>query len=538
MNKVMNFLKTTLVVLLLPIISSAQNAAAEVEAVPGEYIVKLKDVSSMDLRNIESILNSEVKSLIQGTSFVVVRKPSIQTQASVISQLSQNSNVEYVEPNLIYKTQATPNDTLFSSLWGMKNTATPGVDIAAERAWDIITDTGKIVVAVIDTGIDFNHSDLKSNMWTNEKELLGEAGVDDDNNGIIDDFYGANFTTGDGNGNAFDDHSHGTHCAGTIGGSGNNQNGVAGVAWKTRLMAVKFLSASGSGTLEGAVKAIKYAVDNGANVLSNSWGGGGYSQALKEMIEYSSQKGTIFIAAAGNNSANNDSTEAYPANYDVPNVVSVAAVGSNGSLASFSSYGKKKVHLAAPGVNVLSTVPNEKYAQFSGTSMATPHVSGVAALVWANEPGLSAVEVKERLVKTVSPLASVKTKTISGGIVNAYNALSNIVAPPDLDDPANWKFVELNHSTKHPYDKNSKEEFIISVPNAKEIAIYFSKFDTEMNYDFAKFYDQTGAEIGKMTGVNDGSYSKIISGSYVKVVMTSDDSVQKYGFDITKVSFR
>lgn len=534
MHKLLKLTKTALVFIFLPLSLSAQ-----IKFVPGEFVVKLND--SSDLRSVSQLkeaLNVNVKSVIHGTQFIVVKMPAIQTLESSIAHISRSKLVEYVEPNFIYEKQATPNDPMFKDLWGLKNSTNAGVDVSAETAWDITTDSKTVIVAVIDTGIDHNHPDLKSNMWTNNSELNGKVGVDDDRNGIVDDIYGANFTTGDGDGNSFDDHSHGTHCAGTIGASGNNGIGVAGVAWNTKLMGVKFLSASGSGTLEGAVKAIKYAVDNGANVLSNSWGGGGYSQALKEVIEYSAEKGAIFIAAAGNSSANNDSAEAYPANYDVPNVVSVAAVSSTGALATFSSYGKKKVHLAAPGVNVLSTVPNNKYAQFSGTSMATPHVSGVAALVWGNEPELTAVQLKERLVKTVSPLASVKAKTISGGMVNAYNALSNTVAPPDLDDPANWSFVVANHSTKHPYDANTKQEFEIEVSGAREISIYFEKFDTEINYDFARIVDKNGIELAKISGLNDGTYSGIIRGNYAKVIFTSDNSVQRYGFDITKISYR
>ncbi len=533
MNKFFKVIKTVFI-FLLPLA-----AQAETQFVPGEYIVKLnQNALIMNSQDLEKSLNAKIKSMIHGTQFVVVKMPLVQTLESSIAQISKNSFVEYAEPNFIYKTQSTPNDPLFKDLWGMKNTTNSGIDISAEAAWNIATDSRDIVVAVIDTGIDHNHPDLKSNMWVNQKEQDGVSGVDDDGNGIIDDIHGANFTTGDGNGNSFDDHSHGTHCAGTIGGSGNNGVGVAGVAWKTKLMGVKFLSSSGSGTLEGAVKAIKYAVDNGANVLSNSWGGGGYSEALKEVIEYSAQKGTIFIAAAGNSSANNDSTDAYPANYDVPNVMSVAAVSSSGSLASFSSYGKRKVHLAAPGVNVLSTVPNNKYAQFSGTSMATPHVSGVAALVWGNEPELTAVELKERLVKTVSPLASVKSKTISGGMVNAYNALSNIVAPPDLNDPANWSFLPVSYSTKHPYDANTQQEYEIEVANANEISVYFERFDTELNYDVVRLVDRSGVELAKISGSNDGSYSRIIPGNYVKIIFNSDNSVQKYGFDISKISYR
>lgn len=531
-------LKISLLVLLLPYQMMAA-PKTEPEAAPGEYVVKIKSNERiLNTKALSKSLGATIKSQISGTQFVVVQKPLIQTRASVISQLLETGLVEYAEPNFIYKTQATPNDPSFGNLWGMKNSKYSGIDISAEQAWDITTGSDDILVAVIDTGIDYNHSDLKANVWTNAAELNGKPDIDDDGNGIVDDIHGANFSGTAPTGNPFDDNSHGTHCSGTIGGSGNNEVGVAGVNWKTKIMAVKFLSASGSGSLEGAVKAIKYAVDNGAKVLSNSWGGGGFSQALKDIIQYSSDKGALFIAAAGNSSANNDSSEAYPANYDTPNMIAVAAIGENGSLASFSSYGKKKVHLAAPGVNILSTIPNEKYAQYSGTSMATPHVSGVAALVWGHEPNLTAIEVKERLLKTVTPLATVKSKTVTGGLVNALNALMDKQAPPDENDPDNWEAKTVSYSSPHPYLKNSKVEFEINVQGAKEFALYFSKFETETNYDFVKLYTKEGIEIGKMTGLNDGNYSQIVTGDYVKIVLTSDDSVEKYGFDITKIAFR
>lgn len=513
--------------------------------VPGEYVVRLKPNMVMTNNlSMASMLGSYVKTTIPSLNIVVVKRPVFETIDSAVKTLGANSFVEIVEPNYIYHMNKESNDPDFSKLWGLKNVGqkdpkgqvgVAGVDIDAVKAWDITTGSDKMIVAVIDTGIDYNHPDLKENLWTNEAEANGQAGVDDDGNGVVDDIHGYNAITG--KGDSQDDQGHGSHCAGTIGGRGDNGVGVVGVNWNVKLMGVKFLDANGSGTLDNALKAIDYATKMGAKVMSNSWGGGRFSQTLMDAVKRSNEAGALFVAAAGNDGSNNDGTPTYPASFDVPNVLTVAAVDNRGGMASFSNYGKKTVHVGAPGVNIYSSTGGS-YESMSGTSMATPHVAGVAALVWSHEPQMTGLELKQRLIQTSRPLASLKGRIKSGGLVNAYNALVNQEQPPDLDDPSHWASQPASVTSAIPYLPKTNETYNVKVEGAREIALYFEKFDTELNYDYVEIFDSTGKSIQKMSGMNDDTFSVNIPGDSAKIVFKSDDSVQKTGWTITKVAFR
>lgn len=547
----MKFHGRSLTALGLSIAFSAAAFAAEPEAIPGEYLVKLKSpqtLSALSVGGVSRSLGAFVKSTIPDLGIVVVKMPVVQTTQSVLSSLASNPRVELVEPNYIYRVVRTPNDPMLGNLWGLKNIGqkdsdnqlgTAGVDIDAERAWDIETGSDSVIVAVIDTGVDYTHPDLADNMWNNMAEKNGQAGVDDDGNGFVDDIYGMNFTNAASpTADPRDDHGHGSHCSGTIGARGDDGKGIVGVAWNTKIMALKFLGADGSGSLEGAIKAIDYATKMGAKIMSNSWGGGGVSQLLLESIQRTHAAGAVFVAAAGNDGSNNDTRPTYPATYDVANVVAVAAIDNKGNLASFSNYGRTKVHVGAPGVNVYSSVTGGRYDSWSGTSMATPHVSGVVALIASHEPNLTNLEIKERLIATVSPMRQLKGKVVANGRVNAFQALTNTVAPADPNDPVRWSSQPLAISTPHPYPKKTEMTFEVSVPGATEIALYFEKFDTERGYDKLTFFNRAGVKVGEMHGSFDDSFSDIFAGDYVKIVFKSDDSVEKYGFDLTKVAFR
>jgi len=542
-----NFSKKALAVSAVMLAATTTLAAKTPEFIPGEYVVKLKanQISTFNKSTLSTKLNAFIKSTIPGQNIVVVKKASFENLDSAIKSLHENPMVEYAEPNYIFRINKTPNDAMYTQLWGMQNAGqvdpkgqagVAGFDINAEKAWEIQTGNKTKIIAVIDTGVDYTHPDLVDNMWVNEAEKNGQKGVDDDKNGVIDDIYGYNAAND--SGDPKDDHGHGSHCAGTIAAKGNDGRGVVGVNWEARVMAVKFLDAGGGGSLENAVKAIDYATRMGANVMSNSWGGGGFTQSLLDAIKRSNDAGAIFIAAAGNDDSNNDTTPTYPGSYQVDNIVAVAAIDNRGQRASFSNYGRKTVHLGAPGVNILSTTGG-KYASFSGTSMATPHVAGVAGLLWANEPNLTAKEIKQRLVATSRPVASMKGKTITGGIVDAYAALTNTVPPPDMNDPANWtQSMPLNVKSASPYGKNTNQTFEITVPGSKEFALFFDKFDTESGYDTVTIYDSTGAKVQTLSGNNDGSFSMNITGSYAKIVFKSDTSVEKSGWSISKAVYR
>ncbi|MCG3118724.1 MAG: Thermophilic serine proteinase [bacterium] len=432
---------------LLTLIFSAQvKQEKKPEAVPGEFIVKWKTTVAPQAADslISSMSTTQVKAFPEiGVSLIKV--PATGDVALLSNQLQNDPRIEYIEPNYIYRASGVPNDPQFSDLWGMNNTGQTGgtndADIDAPEAWDTQTGSDSTLIAVIDTGVDYNHPDLAANVWTNPNEIPSN-GIDDDHNGYVDDIHGWDFANNDND--PMDDNLHGTHVAGTIGAIGNNGVGVAGVNWRTKIMALKFLSGNGSGSLANAISAILYGANMKARVMNNSWGGGGFSQALMDAIQYANDHGALFVAAAGNDGSDNDQSANYPSNYEVPNVVAVAAIDHKGDLAVFgsgggggicgcggsviglpgSNYGATTVDLAAPGKEVLSTTPNNGYQKLSGTSMATPHVTGVAGLLISQFPDWTPAQVKERLLATVKVNAGLQGKMVTGGVVDAKRALS------------------------------------------------------------------------------------------------------------------
>ena len=349
------------------------------------------------------------------------------------------AGVRYVEPDRVVTATAIPNDPSFNRLWGLNNTAQTGglsnADIDAPAAWDVTTGSRSVVVAVVDTGIDYNHPDLAANVWRNPRETAGD-GIDNDANGFVDDVYGWNFASN--TANVFDDNSHGTHVAGTIGAVGNNGSGITGVNWQVSIMGLKFLDASGSGTTSAAIAALNYATmmrrTHGVNIVAtnNSWGGGGGSTALRDAITAGGNAGILCIAAAGNESSNNDSVGSFPANSVGTSGISVAATDSSNRLASFSNYGATSVQVAAPGVGIYSTTPNNSYASYSGTSMATPHVAGLVALMAAANPQATAAQIRSTIISTVTAVPGLAGKCSTGGVINAAAAVQAIrgTTPP------------------------------------------------------------------------------------------------------------
>jgi len=339
--------------------------------------------------------------------------------------------IAHAEPDYIVRAMTVPNDTRFSEQWNLNNAGqtggTPHADINATEAWTTTTGSNSVIVAVVDSGIDYAHPDLAANIWTNTGEVAGN-GLDDDHDGYIDDTRGWNFVSS--NNTPQDDRSHGTHVAGTIGAAGNNGNGVTGVCWQVRLMPLKFLDSTGNGATSDAIAAINYARVKGANIINNSWGGSSFSQSLKDAIDAAGNAGILNVCAAGNTDDfgtvyDRDVTPGYPASYGSDGIMGVASTDRNDNLSGFSSYGATTVHLAAPGSEILSTIPGDSYGTRNGTSMAAPHVSGIAALLKAYKPALAAPDLKLILQASVDHLPSLEGKVITEGRANAATTLRN-----------------------------------------------------------------------------------------------------------------
>lgn len=422
----------------------------KVNSVP-EVLVRFKPgVTVEQIRAIASAHNDTLVDEIESVKgLAVIDDLDNESAQTVVAQYAAMGNVEYAEPNFeiklddpIQKVESReglyiepaanqPNDPLFSEQWALNNSGADGgtkrADLDALKAWETTKGSDEVVVAVLDSGVDYNHVDLMSNMWSRPANLPAYA---DDELGEFNDIngYDANAEIRD----PMDDNGHGTHCAGIIGAEGDNGEGIAGINWKVKIMPLKFLGRGGTGSTNDAIEAINYAIDrkkNGVNVrvISASWGSTSKSKALEDTIRAAGDAGILFVAAAGNDGSDNDRRPHYPSNYDLPNVISVAALDRTDNLASFSNYGVKTVHVAAPGKAIVSTWLGNDYREASGTSMATPYVSGVAALIIASEPRISMKNLRERIIKTADKLDSLDGKVVSGGRVCAANALGNIV---------------------------------------------------------------------------------------------------------------
>jgi len=411
--------------------------------VQGEVLVKFRAGVSASARTAamqranaqaaERILTAAMRRAGDNEGVTVLRTPM--GVAEAVQALRNAPDVEYAEPNWIYQHSATSNDSYYTSgsLFGMYGDATTPANqygSQAGEAWALgKTNCSSVYVGIIDEGYMYTHEDLAANAGTNPGEIANN-GLDDDNNGYVDDVYGWDF---DGNNNTVFDGTgddHGTHVAGTIGGVGGNGRGVAGVCWSVKLLNAKFLGRNG-GTTANAIKAVDYFTDlkgKGVNIVttSNSWGGGGFSQGLADAIARANTANILFVVAAGNSTYDCDtSTACYPAEYANANVLSVASITSSGAISSFSNFGAATIDIGAPGSAIWSTVPASSkgkavssYASYSGTSMATPHVSGAAALYAAYHAGSSASAIKNAIMSSAIPTASLSGKTVTGGRLN------------------------------------------------------------------------------------------------------------------------
>jgi len=413
---------------------------------PGQLLVRFKSNANFAGASIASAKRSIHKRMGSKAIQRFSRSPSLElvefdkneSMLEMLEAFQNDPSVEYVEPNYYLHAFAAPNDPSFDLQWGLNNLSQSGgtldADINAPMAWDITTGSRNTVVGVIDSGIDYTHPDLALNMWTNSREIPNNN-IDDDNNGYIDDIFGINAI--DDSGDPFDDDGHGTHVAGILGARGNNGQGIAGVNWQVEIVACKFLVAEDSGLTSDAIKCLDYflalktrAIDPvNIVVTNNSWGGGGFSQELKEAIEAHQDAGILFVVAAGNDGEDIDLIPSYPASYELGNIISVAATDDDDQLASFSNFGRFSVDVGAPGVSILSTVPTGNcvscspsgYGFFSGTSMATPQVAGLAALLYSQDTTRSTTTIRNLILSSGQTLSALSETTTSKRIRAADN---------------------------------------------------------------------------------------------------------------------
>ena len=368
------------------------------------------------------------------------------------------------------------NDPYLDDLWGIENKINPGKDINIKEVWKKgFTGSKDVVVAVVDTGIDYTHPDLEDNMWINKGEIPENA-IDDDGNGFVDDIHGWDFANEKPNGQ--DDHNHGTHVAGIIGAKGNNGIGVVGVNWDVSLMSLKTFDVKGKAPLSRTLQALDYALKMKAQVISNSYSYPFFSRAFKKVVEKGRDQGVLFVASAGNSFSDNDKLEKWPASFQLDNVIAVGAMDQAGLRAYFSNYGRRSVHVFAPGFNIMSTVKEGNYHLMSGTSMAAPYVTGIIALLLSVHTDLNYKQIRDRLIWTSHLSEDLEEFSVSGGFVDALRALENEKNPIDKNDSRFWKnSKEISVSKPYFYKENEPVNFFLKAPRgAKRLAVRVSRF--------------------------------------------------------------
>ena len=424
-----------------PLDAASEGDADDAGSLRTEILVRFKPgITRQAIETITTRMNDDVEDRIEAVEGLsVIEDEDNRSADEVVAQYRMLSEVEYAEPNIQIKLDhegagkhVHANDELFYKQWGLFNHGQDGgksgADISAMQAWATTKGSGDVVVALLDSGVDYTHPDLARNIWRRPGIIIAYQDEDLTPDGPIDDINGLNLL--EDTGDPMDDNGHGTHCAGIIGAEGDNEIGVAGVNWTVKIMPLKFMDAEGVATVRDAIEAINYVINRkraGVNVriISSSWGTTAKSRALEDVIRKAGEEGILIVAAAGNATSDNDAKPHYPGSYDLNNVISVAALNRNDELTTFSNFGATSVDIAAPGQQIVSTWLEHGYQEKQGTSMATPFVAGVAALVLAANPGISIDELRARLLNSADPLPSLKGKVATGGRINAAKALGS-----------------------------------------------------------------------------------------------------------------
>ena len=490
-----------------------------------EYIVVFKNnVSEKSISKFKEI--ELIRFFGPKKQYALIR--STQKDLLLTSKLKLITGFMHLSPNEIISlppklmTKTVSNSTNKDSLWWQKSTT-------IKEAHQINRGDNELVVAILDTGVDYLHNDLKNNIKVNTQEIPGN-GIDDDLNGFIDDHKGFNFFSNSGNG--MDDNGHGTHCAGLVAANGE----LTGISPGVKILPLKFLNHYGQGDIAKAIDAIAYAVDHGAKIISNSYGNPNSNQAFLAAIEYAQNNNVLFFAAAGNAKNDNDERGEYPANYHLTNVVSVGAINQANHKASFSNYGQLSVDIYAPGENIYSLDVNNRYEVRSGTSMATPIAAGIAALIWSEYPSLSSMEVMDIMKQSSKKNSSLYTLGQTPGHVDALFALERKNNQINFPYPRSQvNIIDYSLESESPYQNNTTRPYLVRSQGATHIAISFSLIDIENGYDYLQIESTDGQVLKKLTGSVEPGFTQMFSGPELVVRIISDNSETKAGFRIDKI---
>ncbi|MEO8594331.1 MAG: S8 family peptidase [Candidatus Solibacter sp.] len=488
----------------LPLVAQRHDTYQGRDAVANQVLVRLTSKTTASLQQIRNLTDADDLRELSSSLQLHLLHSRTGSIAALLAILRALPTVNYVEPDYFVKSFGVPNDANFPNQWALRNTSVPGADIGATAAWDVSTGSTANVVAVVDTGVDYTHPDLAPNMWSAPAAFTvtlswGQITCPAGSHG-----YNAITRSCD----PMDDNHHGTHVSGSIGAAGNNTLGVAGVNWTTRIMGLKFLDSTGSGSTSNAIDAIEFAIQAKAvlgasanvRVLSNSYGGDGFSQAFLDEINKANTKEMLFVVAAGNSAANTDVNAQYPAAFNAPNLISVAATTSTDTLASFSNFGSHTISMGAPGVNILSTVPGSAYAYLSGTSMATPHVAGAAMLV-LSKCALNTAALKSTLLSQVDALASLAGLTVTGGRLNVNKALRSCA--PGLGPGGAATFIRSDATTLGSWKGVYGSEGSVVVGNTSTVPAYATVTPSgNLSYTWAASTSDTRA-LQKTTSTTD-----------------------------------
>jgi subtilisin family serine protease len=505
-----------------------------------------------DNKTQERILSAFSQNLTNTSQHPLIRALHLQSpwdQQQVLTLLKQNPQIQFAEPNyeVHLVSSSIPNDYAFDDQWSLvnhgqedsdRNKGVNGADIHVMPLWQQgITGSKNVLVAMVDTGLDWQHPDLMGNLYENPGEAGAKSnnGIDDDNNGYIDDVHGWNTLTN--SPRSQDDAGHGSHVAGIIGAVGNNNIGVTGINWNASLLPVKALGMTGGGTTESVVNALVYAIKMKAQIINNSWAMAERSDILEHIIQETEKQGILMIAASGNSFLNLDGCALYPASFKYSNVITVSATDNSDTNWYMSDIGPKTVDVAAPGANIYSTFQKQGYRSLTGTSMAAPHVSGIAALLKSAHPEWDYKELRKRIVNSCVPSVNLRHKVICQGRVDAWNALQGIQPANPFKQDKDFISEPYVVESPHPYENRMNVYYEIKHPGAKFIRAHIQNLALEYNHDQIFVEDANGNRIEELVYALQDYNTDYVEGDTLRIHLKTDTSTTFYGFKVDSIGY-